>query len=37
MKEIGYKPQVDTLRKKYIAFKLGRISKQYIDNMTQER
>ena len=37
MKDAGYKPVHDVLRKKFIGFKLGRISKKYIDNMTQER
>ena len=34
MKDSGYKPKTDIIRKRYIGYKLGRISKKYIDNMT---
>ena len=37
MKDTGYKPSTDIIRKRFIGYKLGRISKKYIDNMTQER
>lgn len=37
MKDTGYKPSNDVIRKRFIGWKLGRISKKYIDNMTQER
>jgi len=37
MKDTGYKPRTDVIRKRYIGYKLGRISKKWIDNMTQER
>jgi len=37
MKDTGYKPANDTMRRRFIAYKLGRISKKYIDNMTHER
>jgi hypothetical protein len=37
MKDTGYKPITDIIRKRFIGYKLGRISKKYIDNMTQER
>ena len=37
MKDSGYKPSTDVIRKRYIGYKLGRISKKYIDNMTNER
>lgn len=37
MKDTGYKPANDLIRKRFIGYKLGRISKKYIDNMTQER
>ena len=34
MKDTGYKPEATIIRKRYIGYKLGRISKKYIDNMT---
>ena len=37
MKETAYKPVTTIIKKRYIGWKLGRISKKYIDNMTQER
>ena len=37
MKDRGYKPTHELIRKRFIGYKLGRISKKYIDNMTQER
>ena len=37
MKENGYKPVTEVIRKRFIGYKLGRISKKMIDNMTQER
>ena len=37
MKTNGYKPVTDIIRKRFIGYKLGRISKKYIDNMTNER
>ena len=37
MKDTGYKPETTIIRKRFIGWKLGRISKKYIDNMTQER
>jgi len=37
MKETGYKPVTDVIRKRFIGYKLGRISKKYIDNMSKER
>jgi hypothetical protein len=37
MKDTGYKPTTSIIRKRYIGYKLGRISKKYIDNMTKER
>merc|ERR1712166_226003 len=37
MKDTGYKPVTSIIRKRFIGYKLGRISKKYIDNMTNER
>lgn len=37
MKDHQYKPTTEVIRKRFIGWKLGRISKKYIDNMTQER
>lgn len=37
MKDQAYKPVTTIIRKRYIGWKLGRISKKYIDNMTKER
>jgi len=37
MKDSGYKPVTEIIRKRFIGYKLGRISKKYIDNMTKER
>jgi hypothetical protein len=37
MKDTGYKPTTEIIRKRFIGYKLGRISKKHIDNMSNER
>ena len=37
MKDNGYKPSTDIIRKRFIGYKLGRISKKHIDNMSADR
>lgn len=37
MKDSSYKPLTTIIRKRFIGWKLGRISKKYINNMTKER
>lgn len=37
MKDNGYKPQTDVIKKRFIGYKLGRISKKESELMSKER